>query len=119
MMREKEIDVVIVQDAFGEGRVTAMVMKKLLKGEPLDKPGTVLWEGIKPLVMEVFPEQYGPEYKDAVEPWAPVTVVERPAGVQYKTNTGVCTSWGFGIPPDSKLLWGNVMDFVENGKWPW
>ena len=51
-------------------------MKKLLKGEQLDKPGTVLWEGIKPLVTEVFPDQYGPEYKDAVELWAPVTVVE-------------------------------------------
>lgn len=119
LMREKEIDVVIVQDAYGEGRVTALVMKKLLKGEPLDEIGTVLWEGIKPLVMEVFPDQYGPEYKDAVEPWAPVTVVERVAGVQYKTNVGVCTSWGFGIPPDSKLLWGNVMAFIEKDKWPW
>lgn len=119
LMREKEIDVVVVQDSFGEGRVTALVMKKLLKGEPLDKPGTVLWEGIKPLVMEILPDQFGPEYEGAVEPWAPVTVVEAPAGVQYRTNVGVCTSWGFGIPPDSKLLWGNVMAFVENGKWPW
>ena len=119
LMRENEIDVVIVQDAFGEGRVTALVMKKLLRGENLDTPGTVLWDGIVPLVMELFPEEFGSEYDGSVEMWAPVTVVERPAGVQYKTNVGVVTSWGFGIPADSKLLWGNVMPFIETGKWPW
>jgi ABC-type sugar transport system substrate-binding protein len=119
LMREKETDVVIIQDAFGEGRVSAIIMKKLLKGEPLDEVGSVLWEGLKPLVMDIFPDEFGPEYEDAVELWAPAEVFEMPAGVHYRLNNAVCSAWEIGIPPDSKLLWGNVMAFIDDGRWPW
>lgn len=128
MVREKKIDAITVQPAWGEGEVVAMLVDAInSKGEAgIAKVGDKLWtDEKKPLIMQLAPDQFTKEEleKGGKPVWAPVEVVEGKVpfgtwdGVWYKTNS--TTVVPFDYPADSKLLWGNFWFFLKEGKWPW
>lgn len=128
MVREKKIDAITVQPAWGEGEVIAMLIDAInTKGEAaIAKVGDVLWADLnRPLVMDLIPDQFTAEEhaKGGKPVWAPVEVCEGKVtygswdGVWYKTNSTSVVP--FDYPADSKLLWGNFWGFLKEGKWPW
>lgn len=128
MVREKKIDAIAVQPAWGEGEVVARLVNEIRKhGDAgIAKPGTILYaDENMPLIMKLAPDQFtAEELKKGAKPdWAPVEVVKGEVpfgswdGVWYKTNSTVTVP--FDYPADSKLLWGNFWFFLKEGKWPW
>ncbi|MCL2001527.1 MAG: sugar ABC transporter substrate-binding protein, partial [Planctomycetes bacterium] len=128
MVREKKIDAIVVQPAWGEGEVVAMLIDAVnRRGEAgIAKVGEILWANeTKPLIMELAPDQFTKEEleKGGKPVWAPVEVVEGKVpfgswdGVWYKTNSTSVVP--FDYPADSKLLWGNFWGYLADGKWPW
>ncbi len=128
MVREKKLDSVTIQPAWGEGVVVARLAYDLWKkGEgTIAKPGTTLFANENtPLIMKLKPEAFTKEElaKGAKPVWAPVVVYEGKVpngswdGVWYKTNSTMTCPDDY--PADSKLLWGNFWQYVKTGKWPW
>ena len=129
MIRDNNLDSVTIQPAWGEGVVVARLMDSIHeKGyeNGIAKVGTTLWDDeMIPLIMKIAPDQFTEEeLKAGAKPvWAPVEVCagEVPNGswdgVWYKTNSTASCPDDF--PADSKLLWGNFWDYIQNGKWAW
>ncbi len=128
MVREKKIDAITVQPAWGEGEVIAMLIDAInMKGEAaIAKVGDILYADVnRPLVMDLIPDQFTAEEhaKGGKPVWAPVEVCEGKVtfgtwdGVWYKTNSTSVVP--FDYPADSKLLWGNFWGYLKEGKWPW
>jgi len=128
MVREKKIDSVTIQPAWGEGVIVAKLAYEIWnKGESvIEKPGKVLWANAnKPLIMSLKPEAFTKEElaKGAKPVWAPVTVYEGKVpngsweGVWYKTNSTMTCPDDY--PADSKLLWGNFWRYLKDDKWSW
>ncbi len=128
MVREKKLDAICVQPAWGEGEVVAMLIDAInRKGDSaIAKVGEKLWTNeTRPFIMDLIPDQFTAEEhaKGGKPVWAPVEVCEGKVafgswdGVWYKTNSTSVVP--FDYPADSKLLWGNFWGFLKEGKWPW
>ncbi len=128
MIRQKKIDSITIQPAWGEGVVVARLMVDIAKnGEAgIAKAGDVLYKNVKmPLIMQIAPDQFTKEEleKGAKPVWAPVQVVEGKTpggswdGVWYKTSSTMTVPGDY--PADSKLLWGNFWPYLRDKKWPW
>lgn len=129
MIREKKLDSVTIQPAWGEGVVVARLIDSIHeKGyeNGIEKVGTTLYADEKtPLIMQLAPDQFTEAElkKGALPVWAPVKVCAGEVlngswdGVWYKTNSTASCPEDF--PADSKLLWGNFWDYLKNGKWDW
>jgi ABC-type sugar transport system substrate-binding protein len=128
MVREKKIDAIVVQPAWGEGEVIANLIDAInMKGEgAIAKVGDKLWTNeTRPLIMDLIPDQFtAEEHEKGGKPvWAPVEVFPGKGafgewdGVWYKTNSTSVVP--FDYPADSKLLWGNFWGYLKDGKWPW
>ncbi|MDR1613283.1 MAG: sugar ABC transporter substrate-binding protein [Planctomycetota bacterium] len=128
MVREKKLDAITVQPAWGEGEVVAMLIDAINKqgDSAIAKVGDLLWANeTRPFIMDLIPDQFTAEEhaKGAKPVWAPVEVVEGKTafgswdGVWYKTNSTSVVPLDY--PADSKLLWGNFWGYLKDGKWPW
>ncbi|MGE5582916.1 MAG: sugar ABC transporter substrate-binding protein [Bacillota bacterium] len=128
MVREKKLDSVTIQPAWGEGEVVARLIHDIwTKGEKgIAKVGTTLYANEKrPLIMDLARNQFTKEeYNKGAKPvWAPVQVVAGKVpngsweGVWYKTNSTMTCPDDY--PADSKILWGNFWPYLKTGKWPW
>ena len=126
MVREKKMDSITIQPAWGEGVVIARLIDELKMGGELPGMGEVLWgDEEKPLIMSLAPDQFSEaEIAAGAKPvWAPVEVVEGKVpngswdGVWYKTASNMTVPGDY--PADSKLLWGNFWLYLRDGKWPW
>jgi ribose transport system substrate-binding protein len=126
MVREKKIDSITIQPAWGEGVVIARLIDQLKQGNALPDVGEVLYDDeTMPLIMTLVPDQFtSAELEAGAKPvWAPVNVVEGTVpngswdGVWYKTNSNMTCPGDY--PADSKLLWGNFWLYLRDGVWPW
>ena len=128
MVREKKIDAIVVQPAWGEGEVIANLIDAINKDgdAAIAKVGDKLWANeSRPMIMDLIPDQFTAEELAAggKPVWAPVEVCEGKVtfgewdGVWYKTNSTSVVP--FDYPADSKLLWGNFWGYLKEGKWPW
>jgi ABC-type sugar transport system substrate-binding protein len=129
LVRKKILDSVTIQPAWGEGVVVANLIDSMRENGPEDgiaSVGTVLYEDLeKPLIMDLASDEFtAAEIAAGAKPvWAPVEVVEGKVpygewdGVWYKTNSTMTCPDDY--PADSKLLWGNFWQFLQDGKWAW